>query len=44
MNLKEIEEKQAADLSTNAWLREVCLQLAKLNEKRGPGRPPQGSK
>jgi hypothetical protein len=43
MTLEELKAKQAPDLSTNAWLREICLQLAMLNEKRAqqqtkPGR------
>ena len=34
MTSEEIQEKQAIDLSTNSWLREMCLQLALLNEKQ----------
>src|SRR5579871_677388 len=37
MTLEEIKQKPAADLSMNAWLREVCIQLATLNEKKGLG-------
>lgn len=44
MTLKEIEAKQAADLSNNAWLREMCIQLAMLNEKRSQQNPPQGQR
>jgi hypothetical protein len=33
MTSEEIKQKQAVDLSTNGWLREVCIQLALLNEK-----------
>lgn len=35
MNSEEIKQKHPADMSTNAWLREMCLQLAILNEKEG---------
>jgi hypothetical protein len=35
MNSDEIKQKQAVDLSANGWLREIALQLALLNEKRG---------
>lgn len=42
MTLKEIEAKQAADLSTNSWLREMCIQLATLNEKRANQNQQQG--
>ena len=34
MTLDELKAKQAADMSTNAWLREVCIQLAMLNESK----------
>ena len=45
MTREEIKQKQAVDMSANAWMREICLQLALLNEKqdiekRVPGRPP----
>jgi hypothetical protein len=40
MTQKEIEQTKPSDLSTNSWLREVCIQLALLNEKKSPGRPP----
>lgn len=37
MTSEEIKKTAAVDLSTNAWLREMCLQLAELkaaiNEK-----------
>jgi hypothetical protein len=34
MTSEEIKQKPAADLSMNAWLKEISLQLALLNEKR----------
>lgn len=34
MTLKEIQDAKPTDFSTNSWLREVCIQLALLNEKR----------
>jgi len=40
MTFKEIEQTKPSDLSTNSWLRELCLQLAVFNEKKKPGRPP----
>jgi hypothetical protein len=33
MTSEEIKHKAAFDLSTNGWLKEICLQLALLNEK-----------
>ena len=33
MNSKDIEVLRPTDLSTNAWLRELCLQFALLREK-----------
>jgi len=33
MTSEEIKQKQATDLSANGWLRELCLQVALLNEK-----------
>jgi hypothetical protein len=33
MTSEELKQKQAADLSTNSWMREMCIQLALLNEK-----------
>ena len=39
MTIDEIKQKQAMDLSTNGWLREIAIQLALLNEKKGLGRP-----
>jgi hypothetical protein len=36
MTSQEIKQKPASDLSANSWLREICLQLALLNEKRTP--------
>jgi len=33
MTSEEIKQKPATDLSTNGWLRELCLQVALLNEK-----------
>ena len=43
MTSDEIKRTPAIDLSATAWIREVCLQLALINERqsRGPGRPPQ---
>lgn len=32
MTSDEIKQKPAADLSTNSWLKELCLQVALLNE------------
>lgn len=40
MTSEQIKYIQAADMSTNAWLREIAYQLALSNEKKGPGRPP----
>jgi hypothetical protein len=34
MTLQEIIRTPATDLSQTAWLREICIQLAMLNEKR----------
>jgi hypothetical protein len=41
MTSEEIKKTKVTDLSANAWLREVCLQLALSNEKqpRPVGRP-----
>jgi hypothetical protein len=39
MTSEEIKQKQAVDLSTNGWLREVCIQLALLNEKGATPEP-----
>lgn len=36
MTRTEIEEKSPPDLSANAWMREICIQLALLNEKKTP--------
>jgi hypothetical protein len=33
MTSEDIKNKPATDLSTNGWLREICLQLALMNEK-----------
>lgn len=33
MTSKDIEKLRATDLSTNAWLRELAFQLARLNER-----------
>jgi len=35
MTSKEIKDALATDLSTNGWLREIAIQLARLNEKKG---------
>jgi hypothetical protein len=34
MTSEEIKATAPFDLSTNGWLREVCIQLAQLNEKK----------
>jgi hypothetical protein len=34
MTSEEIKKTPAVDLSTNGWLRELCLQVALLNEKK----------
>ena len=34
MTVDEIKKLTAADLSANSWMREICIQLALLNEKR----------
>ena len=36
MTSSEIQMKAPADLSANAWMKEICLQLALLNEKPKP--------
>jgi len=41
MTSEEIKGKLPTDLSANGWLREIALQIAILNEKKGPGRPPK---
>jgi hypothetical protein len=41
MTSEEIKQKPATDLSTNGWMREICIQLAMLNEKKALGRPPK---
>jgi hypothetical protein len=41
MTSEEIKVIQYASLSTNGWLKEIAMQLALLNEKKGPGRPPK---
>ncbi len=41
MTSDEIKRTPAIDMSATAWMREVALQLAILNEKKGPGRPPR---
>ena len=41
MNAEEIKQQQPGLLSTNAWLKEIALQLAKLNEPKKAGRPPK---
>jgi hypothetical protein len=32
MTNEELKQKQVIDLSTNSWLREICMQLIALNE------------
>jgi hypothetical protein len=41
MTVEEIRKTPPAEMSTNAWLKEVAAQLAAMNERmaRGPGRP-----
>jgi hypothetical protein len=34
MTLDEIKAAHPSDFSTNTWLREVCIQLALLNERQ----------
>ena len=41
MNKEQIKAVPPAELSTNAWLKEIALQLAQLNEPRKAGRPPK---
>ena len=33
MTSEEIKDKPAGELATNAWLKEIAMQLALLNEK-----------
>ena len=40
MTRDEIEDKNPSDLSTNAWMKEICLQIALLNEKRAVAQQP----
>jgi hypothetical protein len=42
MTSEEIKQKPATDLSTNGWLREICLELALLNEKSAIPEPSIG--
>lgn len=37
----EVRKTPATDLSEKSWLKEIAYQLAMLNEKKGPGRPPR---
>lgn len=39
MTSDEISKKQASDLNTDSWLREIALQLALLNERQEPKQP-----
>jgi hypothetical protein len=39
MTSEEIKNKPVVDMSTNGWLKEICLQLALLNEKRPNQQP-----
>jgi hypothetical protein len=41
MTSEEIKKTPATDVSERAWLKEIALQLALLNEKKNPynGRP-----
>lgn len=36
MTSDEIKANSAIDMSTNSWLREICYQLALMNEGRFP--------
>jgi len=36
---EEIKRTMATDLSSNAWMKEIALQLALLNEKKPPEPP-----
>jgi len=35
MTAEEIKKTQPFDLSANTWLKEIALQLALMNEKKG---------
>jgi hypothetical protein len=39
MTSEEIRNKNAVDLSERSWMKEICLQLALLNEKANPPVP-----
>ena len=41
MTSTQIKAIPPAEMSTNAWLKEIALQLAQLNEPRKAGRPPK---
>lgn len=41
MTAKEIADSRATDMSTNSWLRELCLQVALLREKTVEAPKPQ---
>jgi hypothetical protein len=36
MTSDEIREMKPSDISTNSWLRELCLQVAVMNERETP--------
>ena len=42
MNAEEIKQQQPGLMSTNAWLKEIALQLATMNTPKQRGRPPKG--
>lgn len=41
MNSKQIQAISVTDMSERAWLKEIALQLAILNEPKRAGRPPK---
>jgi hypothetical protein len=42
MTSEEIKGKDVLELSANGWLRELCIQLALLNEKQAIAEPTPG--
>ncbi len=40
MTRDEIEKKSPSDLSANAWMKEICLQLAIQNERKAAAQQP----
>ena len=41
MTSDQITAIKPAEMSMNEWLKEIALQLAKLNEPKKAGRPPK---